>query len=218
MAQKPMENARAFIRANLRLEAAPGVPEIRLYRAHSQSGLASNGLNSDGPPYWAHAWAGGTVLARLILDHPGTVKGARVLDLGTGSGIVAIAAALSGAASVAAADIDRNAIAAAELNAEANGVSLTLIEADLLDGPAPIFDKMGCDLILAGDTFYDPTLARRVTAALDRWGIPTLIGDMGRTPLPLARLDPIARYSVPDFGQSAPIPATVFRFRPKQPA
>jgi predicted nicotinamide N-methyase len=202
-----------FIRANLRLEAAPGVPEIRLYRAHAHSGLASNGLTGDGPPYWAYAWAGGTALARHILDHPDTVKGAHILDLGTGSGIVAIAAALSGAASVTAADIDRNAIAAAEINAEVNGVSLTLIEADLLDGPPP-----ACILILAGDTFYDARLSRRVTQALDRWGIPTLIGDMGRTPLPLDRLEPIARYNVPDFGQSAPIPATVFRFRPKQPA
>jgi len=211
-----MENARAFIRANLRLEAAPGVPEIRLYRAHAQSGLGrfvGDSASPDSPPYWAHTWAGGTVLARHILTHPDTVRGRRILDLGCGSGIVAIAAGLSGAASVTAADIDPNAIAATELNADANGVTLATLLADVLDGPPP-----ACDFILAGDTFYDPALARRVTTALDRWGVPTLVGDMGRTPLPLDRLDPVARYDVPDFGQPHPMPATVFRFRLKQSA
>ncbi|HEV7694062.1 MAG TPA: 50S ribosomal protein L11 methyltransferase [Hyphomonadaceae bacterium] len=208
MAQKPMENARAFIRANLRLEPAPAVPEIRLYRPHPASGLGRF-VGDDAPPYWAHTWAGGTVLARHILDHPDTVRGRHILDLGCGSGIVAIAAALSGAASVTAADIDPNAIAASELNAQANGATLATLHADLLDGPAP-----ACDLILAGDTFYDPALAQRVTTALDRWNIPALVGDMGRTPLPVDRLEPIASYNVPDFGQPAPIPATIFRFRP----
>ena len=201
-----MEGPAAFIRANLKLEPAPGAPEIQLYRAHSQSGLSR--IAGEAPPYWAHSWAGGTVLARHVLAHPETVKGRNILDLGTGSGIVAIAAALSGASSVAAADTDPTALAAARLNADANGVSLTLLAGDALDGPAP-----ACDLILAGDVFYDPTLARRVTAALDRWRIETLVGDMGRAPLPRDRLDPIATYNVPDFGEPAPIPATVFRFR-----
>lgn len=215
MADPPPGSPSVFIRTNLRIEPAPGLPGIRLYRAHAGTGLgriASQGLTSDAPPYWALAWAGGTVLARYILSHPETVRGRRVLDIGTGSGVVAIAAAMAGDATVTAVDTDRNAIAAAGLNAEVNGVSLTLLEADLLDGPAP-----DCDLILAGDTFYDDRLARRLTAALDRWGIETLVGDMGRTPLPLHRLDPIAQDHVPDFGEPAPIPATVFRFRLQQP-
>src|SRR5690349_7151761 len=133
MASKPLENARDFIRANLRLEPAPGLPEILLYRAHAQSGLSR--IAGGAPPYWAHTWAGGTALARHILDHPDTVQGRNVLDLGTGAGLVAIAAARAGAASVTAADIDPNAIAATKLNAEANGVSIATLEADLLDGP-----------------------------------------------------------------------------------
>ncbi len=201
-----MPDARAFILDNLVLEPAPGVPEIRLYRAHPASGLRRL-VGDDVPPYWAYHWAGGTVLARHILDHPETFRGQRVLDLGTGSGLVAIAAAKSGA-TVTAVDIDPLAVAAARLNAEANGLAITVHCGDWLDGPAP-----ECDLIMAGDIFYDATLAHRVTAALDRWGLPALVGDMGRTPLPRDRLTPLVHYEVPDFGHSGLLPAAVYRFR-----
>jgi len=49
---------------------------------------------------------GRQALARYLLDHPETVRGKSVLDFGSGSGLVAIAAAKAGAASVLAADID----------------------------------------------------------------------------------------------------------------
>lgn len=201
-----MPDARALIAANLRLEPAPGLPEIRLYRAHPGSGLGRF-AGGKSAPYWAHLWAGGAVLARYVLDHPEAVRGQRVLDFGTGSGVVAIAAARSGAASVEAADIDPFAAAAAALNAEANGVAIETVACDLLEGPAP-----DCDLILVGDVFYDPDLAQRVTAALDRWGIEALVGDMGRKPLPRERLGALASYDVTDFGQSGLIQATVYRF------
>lgn len=200
-----VSDPRALIATNLRLEPAPGLPEIQLYRAHPASGMGR--FVGGEPPYWAHLWAGGAVLARHILDHSETVRGRRVLDLGAGSGVVAIAAALSGAASVTANDVDPFAIAAASLNAEANDVAIDLISGDLLDGLAP-----DCDLILAGDVFYDPKLAQRVAAALDRWRIETLVGDMGRKPLPRRRLQSLATYEVTDFGQSGLIPAEVFRF------
>lgn len=51
------------------------------------------------------------------------VPGARVLDLGTGSGILAISAAKLGAARVLALDIDPLAVRAARENAQANGVA-----------------------------------------------------------------------------------------------
>ena len=125
----------------------PSLPEIRLYTAHPGSGLrrlADPQQSSDAdddtvepdddtddhgpepqPPYWAYAWAGGAVLARYILDHPQSVAGRRVLDLGAGSGLVGIAAAKAGASAVIAAEIDRNGVAAIGLNAAANGVAIT---------------------------------------------------------------------------------------------
>ncbi|MBN9021095.1 MAG: hypothetical protein J0H08_03185, partial [Rhizobiales bacterium] len=84
----------AFIAERLAVRPAPGVPGIRLHQAGPGSGLVRF-LGGDGtPPYWAYGWAGGTVLARHLLAHPEVVRGRRILDIGAGSGIVAIAAAL----------------------------------------------------------------------------------------------------------------------------
>lgn len=66
---------------------------------------------------------------RWIAAHP--PAGARVLDYGCGSGILAIAAALHGAAAVDAVDIDEQAVAATRANAAANGISDDVLRADL---------------------------------------------------------------------------------------
>ena len=144
------------------------VPQIRLYAAHPASGLWRLGRHALGqrtgaPPYWVYQWAGGIALARYILDRPDVVAGLRVPDLGAGSGLVGIAAALSGAGEVIAAEIDRNALAALELNAAENGVALTVVGDDLTAGPPP-----DVDLVAVGDLFYEQALAGRVTAFLDR--------------------------------------------------
>ena len=100
-----------FIRANTKLLPVPLVPEIRLHIAEEsvpiwQKTEEELGAMNVPPPYWAFAWAGGQALARYLLDNPALVAGRRVLDLGSGSGLVAIAAAKAGAARVLAADID----------------------------------------------------------------------------------------------------------------
>lgn len=59
------------------------------------------------PAYWSFCWASGQVLAAYILANPHLVKGETVLDFGSGSGIVAIAAAMAGAKEAIACDIDR---------------------------------------------------------------------------------------------------------------
>ena len=203
--------AAAFIAGNLRLEAVPGVPEIRLHTAHAGSGLWRLTGREGPPPYWAYRWAGGTVLARHLLDHPEAARGRRVLDLGAGAGIVGIAAAFGGAATVTAAETDPNGLAALALNAVANGVAITPIGDDLLDGPPP----PDIDLIAVGDLFYEPELATRVTAFLDRCrlaGIDILVGDPGRTPLPRHRLKLLAEYAVPDFGGGEMAASGVYKF------
>src|SRR5205823_6864003 len=98
-------------------------------------------------PFWAFAWAGGLALARYVLEHPDEVRGRSVLDFATGSGLVAIAAAVAGAAAVSAADIDPFAEAAVALNARANGVRPAFVGRDLLDEEPP-----DVDVLLAADT------------------------------------------------------------------
>ena len=63
-----------------------------------------------------------------------------VLDIGTGSGLLALFAARQGA-SVTALDINPAAVEAARRNAAANDLSITVVESDLLAGlPAQSFD------------------------------------------------------------------------------
>jgi predicted nicotinamide N-methyase len=193
-----------FIRARLPVKPVATIPEIRLHQADPSSGL--HRLGSKAPPYWAWPWAGGLTLARFLLERPETVAGRRVLDLGAGSGLVAIAAASAGAATVMAAEIDPHALAALRLNAGLNDAAVEVIDRDLTGSQPP-----DVDLVLVGDLFYDPRLARRVTRFLDRCldaGIDVLVGDVGRAHLPRDRLREVARYDVPDFGEARP--GTVF--------
>lgn len=209
-----MTDLEAFIRERLPLEPVPGVPEIHLHRAGPRSGLMRLAESDPdfGSPYWARPWGGGLALARHVLDHPETVQGKRVLDLGAGSGLVAIAAALAGASAVKAADIDPYAVTATRLNAAANGVAVEAILGDLTaDGPPDV------GLMLVGDLFYDPDLATRVAAYLERCvaaGIAVLIGDPFRAYLPTDRLRIVAEYPVADYGDpsGATRAAAVFAF------
>lgn len=191
--------AESFVRANTELMAPPHVPEIRLHladEAHelwekTEEELAEIGLP---PPFWAFAWAGGQGLARYILDHPETVRGKRVLDFASGSGLVAIAAAKAGAHEVFAADIDPFCAAAVSLNGHANGVSPLFI------GNDTIGTDDGWDLVLAGDVFYQKSFAEQLVewfSVLRRRGAEVLVGDPGRAYLPKERLEALAVYQVP---------------------
>jgi predicted nicotinamide N-methyase len=190
----------AFIRANTALKPVALVPEITLHLADEavplwQATEAELGRIQLPPPFWAFAWAGGQALARYVLDHADQFAGKRVLDLASGSGLVAIAAAKAGAM-VTAADIDPFAVAAIALNAAVNDVAVAALSADLLDGAPP----PGLDIVLVGDVFYEQGLAARTLAFLDRCaaaGARVLIGDPGRSYLPQARLAPLASFAVP---------------------
>jgi predicted nicotinamide N-methyase len=188
----------AFIRAETRLLPVPHAPEIRLHVAEEATALwqrTEEELGAMGlpPPFWAFAWAGGQALARYILDHPGLVRGRRVLDVASGSGLVAIAAAMAGASEVVAADIDAFATTAIALNAAANGVQVRPRHGDLVGSDE------GWDVVLAGDIFYEREIAERVSSwlvHLERRGATVLIGDPGRSYLPRDKLLEIARYHV----------------------
>src|SRR6202012_5994014 len=102
MTPATLQGRRDFIAANTRLQRPPHVAEIELHLADEITPiwkLTEEALEEIGlpPPFWAFAWAGGQALARYVLDHPETVAGKRTLDVGAGSGMVAIAAAFAGA-------------------------------------------------------------------------------------------------------------------------
>lgn len=200
-----------FIRERMDVVSTPGVAEIRLHLAGPSSGLARRFGDEAVEPYWAFVWGGGLALARHLLDRPEVVAARRVMDLGSGSGLVAIAAMKAGAASVLAVDVDPRAAVAARLNAALNGVAVGTMTADLLDGPAP--DEL--EVLLVGDLFYEAGLAERTLGCLQRCraaGVEVLIGDPGRRTLPLEALEQVGAAPGRDFGGEA-VGGGVFRLR-----
>lgn len=198
MARPSPAALRAFVRRNTRLTPVPDVPGVRLQLADDVAvvcGLTGRALGQADPalPFWAFAWAGGLAIARYLVDHPAEVAGRRVLDVATGSGLCAIVALRSGAASAIGVDVDPLSEAAVAVNARANGVRIGFSRHDLLDAPPP-----ACDVILAGDVCYEETMAGRILDWLRlaaRGGTRVLLGDPGRTYLP-AGLERLASYRV----------------------
>jgi predicted nicotinamide N-methyase len=179
---------------------APSVPELELLLAddmeHAWASLQAELDDATlAPPFWAFAWLGGQALARYVLDVPAEVAGRRVLDLATGSGLCALAAARAGAARVEGVDVDPVAVAAARSNAERNGLDVVLTVQDVLDAPLP----PDVDVVLAGDVFYDAAMAARVQPwllAAHRQGARVLLGDPGRSYLPRALLTELVAYDL----------------------
>ena len=194
----PKKAYKDFVRDHTAIESPPLLPELRLHLASevvplwqaTESELEKMGLP---PPYWAFAWAGGQALTRYLLDNPASVRGKRVLDFASGSGVSAIAAAKCGAAEVTASEIDPYALAAIGLNAALNGCALSVTADDQVgrDG--------GWDVVLAGDVCYEKPMAEAAFAwlsGLARRGALVLLGDPGRSYLPKSGLEKLAGYTV----------------------
>ncbi len=172
--RKTLPDARAEVRA---LDLCP---RIRLHlvspdnmdRAFSSDEVRSILANT---PYWGFCWAAGHAMAAWLLENPQWCRGMRVADVGAGSGVAAVAAALAGAREVAACDTDPDALEAVRANAGLNGVEVIPCRS-LEEVPARP------DLILASDLFYDrdnrplldalPDLAGNVIVADARVRIP----------------------------------------------
>ena len=184
----------------LKMSAVPMVPEVHLFLAEDSVLLWARLEAEDGPlsaPYWATPWPGGQALARYVLDNPELVAGRQVLDLASGSGLVAIAAALAGAAEVTANDTDGYAIAAIQANANANGVTVATLVDDLTDG-----DGEDYEVILAGDCLYTAEVAAKMLPFIGRAmqrGTTVLLGDPGRGYAPPGLLRTLTTY------ESAPL-------------
>jgi predicted nicotinamide N-methyase len=218
-----------LVRSGTSREAVPFVAEITLLTAGAHLDLWElwDRTERDAPPFWAYPWAGGQALARYILDNPGMVAGRRVLDVASGSGLVAIAAAKAGAASVVAADVDPNAVAAIGINARANAVTVTARVFDLATDDTRGADgggggdgadgAGGAEVVLAADVFYQRELAEQALRFLRRAaraGADVLVSDPGRAFLPAASLTRLTGYQVPVLSvlEDAPVKeVTVYR-------
>ena len=145
---------------------------------------------------WIARQAGGDTEAGVVVP-----RWTRVLDYGCGSGILAIGAALHGAAGVEAVDIDPAAVEATRANAQANGVAVAagppdmahaaypLVLANILATPLKLLAPLlaahlapGGDLVLAGilarqadelTAAYAPWCALGVADADDGWVLMT---------------------------------------------
>lgn len=192
-------NRAEFVLSATGLKRVPFAEEISLYLAEDVyevwRGTELHADQSDlAPPFWAFAWPGGQALARYLLDHPGLVSGRNVLDVGCGSGLVAIAAAIAGAAAVTASDTDPFARTAVQLNARANQVRVSVVP-DILGS-----STHKADVVLAGDVWYEQGLSNLVMSFMDRAaaaGAEVLAGDIGRRYFPRDRFRCLASYQVP---------------------
>jgi predicted nicotinamide N-methyase len=197
----------AFVQAHLQLAPVAFVSELSLYQAEEPIGLweltEGEYRSETPPPFWAFAWAGGQGLARYVLDHPSLVTGKAVLDLASGSGLVAISAARSGAAPVRAVEIEPLAATVIPLNAAANGVAVDVTVADVLDrAAADVLDAAvaGAGVVLAGDVFYSKAMAARMLTFLRRAardGVDVLVGDPGRAYFTAEYFTAVCSYEIP---------------------
>jgi len=161
----------------------------------------------EAPPFWAFCWASGQALARHVLDHPGLVRDKRVVDLGTGSGIAALAAARAGARTVLALDLDPTSRRAAELNAEQNGLEIET------SATAP----EDWDLMLAADVLYETGLREWVMGSARNQG-PILLADPQRTGTPRLDLPVLSRIDATTFPDvDSPQRSVVLHEIPKRP-
>ncbi|MFC4908887.1 class I SAM-dependent methyltransferase [Actinomadura gamaensis] len=208
---------RAVVRGLTRLTSPPLVPEIRL-RLAEEPFATWTATRADDPPFWAFAWSGGQALARFVLDRPEAVAGRRVADIASGSGLVAIAAALVGAAAVTAFDVDPLAQTAAAENAALNNVVVETVRADVTADESAS-ELKAADVVLAGDVCYDPDMAPPMLAVLRACaerGAHVLVGDPRRPYLPRG-LEAVAEYDVPETGnleERDTTRAAVFELRP----
>jgi predicted nicotinamide N-methyase len=102
----------------------------------------------DNTPYWSFCWSSGQAMAYYLRQNRRLTEGRSILDFGSGSGVVAIAAAMAGAKKVVACDIDPDALDAIKFNSELNRVEIDTCES---------FEKLSdnFDMIITADFLYD---------------------------------------------------------------
>jgi predicted nicotinamide N-methyase len=136
------------------------------------------------PAYWALCWGSGLGLSQLLYRNPHWVRGKRVLDFGSGSGVAGIAALRNGAASVTACDNDADARLASLANARLNDVDIEVC--------AELSDTSTFDLVLMADVLYDRTNLPLLDA-LQRIAPTLIVADSRIAEIPAAGFRQIAQ-------------------------
>lgn len=200
VAVPPRETLGALLDRFAPLRSPALLPEVRVFFGRSlvevwEAAEKLAGVNLPAP-FWAYPWAAGVALARVVLDHPELASGKRVLDLGTGGGVTALAAAHAGAAPVVANDIDAWALTTASIAAERQGLAIEPLLADLTVNPTVVDDF---ELVLCSDLAYERRAAPKQRALLERArrkGAQVLVADAGRTYFTTDGLVEIARFTI----------------------
>jgi len=120
-------------------------------------------------PYWAELWPSAMALARVVARRP--LTGRRVIELGCGLGLPALAAAAAGGR-VLATDWAADAVAMTARNADHNGLAVESAVFRWADDPAPLGPPW--PLVLASDVLYE---RRNVAPLLDL--LPKLVDERG---------------------------------------
>ena len=155
-----MDDTVTIHRRILRLQEVYHVSEIKLYLSDRETHRRKP---TDRFDCWPHAWVGGQALARYVLDNPDIVAGKTVVDLASGSGIVAIAAKLAGASKVIAMDDYDPCIECIKLNAKANNVDIEIQKHDIFT-----YSPNNVDLFLMGDPFLNVDLFPYLKSSFNR--------------------------------------------------
>jgi predicted nicotinamide N-methyase len=164
-------------------------------------------------PYWAELWPSALALARVVARRP--LTGRRVVELGCGLGLPAIAAALAGGR-VLATDWSTESVAMTARNAERNGAPLTTRVFRWDAPPEPLGPPW--PLVLASDVLYEARngeqlleLLPRLTAASGEvW-----LSDPGRATAPPFLAAAAAMWRIDAIPHDGPAHVTVHRLRPR---
>ena len=135
--------------------------------------------------WWAMLWPGGHALANHVTRHPERFRGRRVVDLGSGCGVGAIAAAMAGASEAVANDICKRAAVAATLNAGLNGVRVATLTNNII-GSDPANHFSSGDALIVGDVLYEADVTGQMLPWLQRlatFGVEVTVADPGRPAL-----------------------------------
>jgi predicted nicotinamide N-methyase len=121
-------------------------------------------------PYWSEIWPSGVIIAGVIARDPSVLHGRRVLELGPGVGVTAVAALRAGAELVLA-DSEPDSLQFCAFNGlDQASVEPTTVRVNWRTPTAELFDLAGegFSLVLAADALYEEEDVKPFMALIER--------------------------------------------------